>query len=558
MSPKASTRLLATQSDERLAAMARAGHDRAFEALVQRYRRPLLRYCRRMSISDSRAEDVVQQTLLQAWSALRRGAAVRALRPWLYRIAHNTVVNLARDSARDGSGLALDLDGVSGAEPAVVLEPDLADGLHLRDALTDMAALPHMQREVIFRTALAGYSHEEVANALGITDGAVRGLLYRARATLRAAITAVTPPPLIAWISGPGQGVLAEHVGELAAGGGLGAGLLAKGALAVLAAGTLITGAAIVHSNPSAHIHARAAPPSAGREIATLAAPGSAPARPAAPTTNATRAGSVSPASTSPRSAGRRPVRLRIATPDPNGSAHAPSVSPAHPLPPTPKGTAPTSTTVHVPVSSGTPPSSGSGGGGPGAGGGGSSGPTGGSGGGGSTGGGGSGSGGSGSGGGGSGSGGSGSGSGGSPGGGSGGSESESPPPPSGGSGAGPVTTIVTEVTGLLEHTVHGVLGHNARLNTPSSTSALYAGRARYEGLLLPPSQTATAASHRLADPASELPHHAANPACACVMGPGSTSPTHGHAVDAQHRHADPASDPRRKATNTGPLGGPS
>ncbi|HEY7952881.1 MAG TPA: sigma-70 family RNA polymerase sigma factor [Solirubrobacteraceae bacterium] len=491
MSPKASTRLLATQSDERLAAMARAGHDRAFEALVQRYRRPLLRYCRRISIPDSRAEDVVQQTLLQAWSALRRGAPVRELRPWLYRIAHNTAVNLARDSARDSSRLALDLDSVSSAEAAVVFEPDLAGSLHLREALTDMAALPHMQREVIFRTALAGHSHEEVATALGISDGAVRGLLYRARATLRTAITAVTPPPLIAWISGPGQGVVAEHVGELAAGGGLGVGLLAKGALAVLAAGTIITGAVIVHYPPIAHTHTHSARPGAQREIASLTASsdGLASHR-GAPFANAVRLPSAAPSSTAPRSAARGSVRLRIAVPGPSGSLRGPSVAPRHSSATTPKGTAPTNTTVHVPAPSGTSsPSSGANSSAPS---GGSSGSGGGSSGGGSTGGGstgggssgsgsggsGSGSGGSGSGGGGSGSGGSGSGGGGSTGSGSGGgssggggltgggsggsgtgAESEgSPQPPSGGSG--PVTTVVNEVTGLLEHTVHGFLGH--------------------------------------------------------------------------------------------------
>ncbi len=475
MSPKASTRLLATQSDERLAAMARAGHDRAFEALVHRYRPPLLRYCRRLCIPDSRAEDVVQQSLLQAWSALRRGAAVRELRPWLYRIAHNTAVNLTRDSARDGSGAALDLDSVSGEHSAVVLDPDLAGGLHLRDALTDMAALPDLQREVIFRTALAGHSHQEVATALGITDGAVRGLLFRARATLRAAITAITPPPLIAWISGPGQGVATERLTEIAAGGGLGAGILAKGALALLAAGTLITGAAIVHSPPAArrHLHAPLAP--ATRQIAALAAPSGASLRSSTPASRPRHVGSASRVSSAQRPLSRKPVRLRIAIPTPSGPSRSRAFAHRHSSAPLANAPAPTSTTLRIPVAStgngsSSEGSAGSGtgtGSSPGAGGGSSGSGSSGSG---STGGGssGAGSGGSGTGSGGSGGSGSGGGSsgGGSSGGGSsgGGSQPESsPPPPSSGSGSpstGPVTTVVHEVTGLLEHTVHGVLGH--------------------------------------------------------------------------------------------------
>ena len=66
MSPRVSIRLLATQPDERLVALARDGHERAFEALVRRYRRPLLRYCQRLRLSDARAEDVVQQALTKA------------------------------------------------------------------------------------------------------------------------------------------------------------------------------------------------------------------------------------------------------------------------------------------------------------------------------------------------------------------------------------------------------------------------------------------------------------------------------------------------------------
>src|SRR5947208_8528356 len=99
MSPRISIRLLAGQSDERLLALVRDGHERAFEALVDRYRRPLLRYLRRaVGLSDSPAEDVVQQALLQAWLALVRGTEVRDLKPWLYRIAHNTAVNAIRGS----------------------------------------------------------------------------------------------------------------------------------------------------------------------------------------------------------------------------------------------------------------------------------------------------------------------------------------------------------------------------------------------------------------------------------------------------------------------------
>ena len=100
MSPRISIRLLASQSDQRLVALAGEGHERAFEALVQRYRRPLLRYCRRLRLGDARAEDVLQQAFLQAWLAFARGTDVRDVRPWLYRIVHNAAVNAMRGRRR--------------------------------------------------------------------------------------------------------------------------------------------------------------------------------------------------------------------------------------------------------------------------------------------------------------------------------------------------------------------------------------------------------------------------------------------------------------------------
>src|SRR6201990_2862542 len=95
--PSPSSVLLRTQSDERLVVLARAGHERAFEAIVERYRGGLLRVARRY-LPDARAEDALQQAFLAAWSALQRGDDVRDLRAWLYRIVHNTALNQLRVS----------------------------------------------------------------------------------------------------------------------------------------------------------------------------------------------------------------------------------------------------------------------------------------------------------------------------------------------------------------------------------------------------------------------------------------------------------------------------
>ena len=59
MTPHISVSLLGTQSDERLASLAGSGHERAFEAIVERYSKALTRYAQRF-LGEARAEEVVQ------------------------------------------------------------------------------------------------------------------------------------------------------------------------------------------------------------------------------------------------------------------------------------------------------------------------------------------------------------------------------------------------------------------------------------------------------------------------------------------------------------------
>ena len=286
MSPWVSVRFLQTQSDERLLAAARQGHERAFEALVHRYRRPLLGYCKRLFGSDARGEDALQQGLLQAWAALQRGTEVRDVKSWLYRIVHNAAVDIVRRSGQEQEQLA-------DMELAGHVEADADRQIAARAALAAVAALPGMQREVLVRTAIQGHSHEHVATALGISDGAVRGLIYRARATLRGTATALTPQPVVAWAAGAGRhGALAQRLSGVRAGGGsVGlAGALLKGGAAVVTASALVAGATTVNHHltgtPNHHAaHTRLSGP--GPSQAAAASPAAAGAAPSLASTSA-------------------------------------------------------------------------------------------------------------------------------------------------------------------------------------------------------------------------------------------------------------------------------
>jgi RNA polymerase sigma factor (sigma-70 family) len=271
-----SSTLLRTQTDRRLAALAAQGSEPAFEALVERYRRPLHAYARRMLLPAEAAEDVVQQAFLSTWQALRRGTEVQDARAWLYRVTHNAAVNALKRSGYDHDQLD---DALHGAEAP---EEDIERRIAIRRTLAGLAALPELQREALLRTAVEGHSHDEVARALGLTGGAVRGLVYRARTSLREAATALTPAPVAQWASAAGaapNAPLAERVAEIVAGTGTaGAGaLLVKGGATLLTAGALAGGAVVVdkergEARPERARSEQQAPRGPGSAVAELAA----------------------------------------------------------------------------------------------------------------------------------------------------------------------------------------------------------------------------------------------------------------------------------------------
>lgn len=230
--------VLSTQSDERLVDLVRAGSDPAFEAIVERYGRALMRYVSRL-LPPERAEDVVQQAFVKAYEAMHRDAAELNLRPWLYRIAHNGALNALRDRALGHAELDERLDGVE--RPDQALERTLG----LRELVVAVRALPDRQRSAILLRELEGRTYEEIATALGVTDGAVRQLLNRARNSLRAAAVAVTPMPLVTRLAdGESTEPITARVAELMGVGG--SALAMKLCATALVTGAVVGGAAVV------------------------------------------------------------------------------------------------------------------------------------------------------------------------------------------------------------------------------------------------------------------------------------------------------------------------
>ena len=243
MSPYVPTALIRAQSDERLARLAALGSERAFESIVERYRRPLLLYARRM-VGESRAEDVVQASFVAAWTDLRRGTEIREVRAWLYRVVHNRSLNVLKRS--DNSEVPL-IDAVRASGPGVAAEVEDRDAI--RETLREIADLPERQRVALLAVAVDGRRHRDVGIELGLSEGAVKMLVSRARGTLRAAAGAFVPFPLLVRLAGLGGSGAGSTAG----------GVSLLGASALKAGAVLATAGALATAGPPA-IHALVKP----------------------------------------------------------------------------------------------------------------------------------------------------------------------------------------------------------------------------------------------------------------------------------------------------------
>ncbi len=203
-----------TRADETaLLKQAAGGDERAFSELVEAHRAELRAHCYRMLGSLHDAEDALQDALLRAWRGLAGFQGRSSVRSWLYSIATNTALDIARHRSR--RELPVDFGPV--AQPGDPFDEPLADSAWLEPypdrwltggaghspearyeqresvELAFIVALQHLpprQRAVLILREVMGFSTAEISSQLGTSAQAVNSALQRARATVRARLPA--------------------------------------------------------------------------------------------------------------------------------------------------------------------------------------------------------------------------------------------------------------------------------------------------------------------------------------------------------------------------------
>jgi RNA polymerase sigma-70 factor, ECF subfamily len=159
-----------------MSALPEAAQARDFDGLFRHHAPSVYRYTYAVLGNHADAEDVTQQTFLNAYRACARGTKPRKAENWLLTIAHNELRQHFRATGRKPVEVALDEEAAE--QSAERIDPSLAD------VLGALKRLPPAQRSAIVRREFEGRTYAEIAESMGMSRSALEALTFRARRAL--------------------------------------------------------------------------------------------------------------------------------------------------------------------------------------------------------------------------------------------------------------------------------------------------------------------------------------------------------------------------------------
>jgi RNA polymerase sigma-70 factor (ECF subfamily) len=180
---------LRTLADEELMELVYDGDPRAFEVVFDRHAGPAFSLAYRMCGRRALAEEIVQEAFMSLWrSTVRYDRTRGSVRSWVLRVVHNRAIDAFR---RELSSTRHDVsdDGLTDALPARErTEDEVERRSDARLVRTALDGLPPDQRQVIELAYFGGFSQSQIAEALGVPAGTVKGRMRLALCKLRAAL----------------------------------------------------------------------------------------------------------------------------------------------------------------------------------------------------------------------------------------------------------------------------------------------------------------------------------------------------------------------------------
>ena len=167
----------------------------AFEFLVDRFQRKIIRFMSGWTRNAEQAEDLAQEVFLRIYKSRKTYLPTAKFSTWLYRIAHNVASNHVRDiSARreyqlskagNGSTSGLLLENIAVSPSGFQPTRNMDHQERSRIIIVALEALGERQRTAILLSKFEGMSYQEIGETMGLTVQAVKSLLMRARVNLK-------------------------------------------------------------------------------------------------------------------------------------------------------------------------------------------------------------------------------------------------------------------------------------------------------------------------------------------------------------------------------------
>ncbi|MFZ5980255.1 MAG: RNA polymerase sigma factor [Candidatus Zixiibacteriota bacterium] len=182
-----------TPSDEkslerRLIESAQNEDRKAFGQLIRMHQKRLFRYLYGLLGSFDQTEDIVQETFIKAWKAMKRFNPEYAFYPWLATIARNTAYNLLRREEKKESLEKIREKGYDPVSTELGPMEKLLDTEGKKRFYKALKALPVKYRSVFVLRHFENKSYEEISSFLNVPPGTVDSRLYRARQMLMEAL----------------------------------------------------------------------------------------------------------------------------------------------------------------------------------------------------------------------------------------------------------------------------------------------------------------------------------------------------------------------------------
>ncbi len=176
---------MAELTDELIASKVQQGDSNIFGELVKRYEQKMMRYTRKFLFAGDEVKDVVQEIFLKAYVNIRSFDASRRFSPWLYRIAHNELINAVKKKSRLPT-FTFDLDALF---PHLAAKENVEGELERKEALTmldrSLDKLSPKYKEVLVLYYIEELDYKEIAEVLQIPISTVGVRLQRGRVMLK-------------------------------------------------------------------------------------------------------------------------------------------------------------------------------------------------------------------------------------------------------------------------------------------------------------------------------------------------------------------------------------